>query len=292
MTASRWWRITRPLRAATGLLRKVSALGRRGDSRRLSLDVLFDADWYARDVRQLGRAPPSSSTTISRPAGGRAATRHRCSTGMVRRRSIPPDRPRADVSPLEDFVAHPYDRRPNRWFDPMIWRRFPDLSRPRSLVALPRGACGAPWRFAIERGCPSAPVGARRGARKLEGGCAAHVYVHYDPGRPVRRARCVGARSARGSRASRRRLLYLTCARRRDPSDALLEHVAYILSVPNTGHDWGAYHAGLRFSPDECNPRSLTFMNDSVYVVEDAPRGLPRAGRRQPRPTSLARRTA
>ena len=41
----------------------------------------------------------------------------------------------------------------------------------------------------------------------------------------------------------------------------------FVCAVPNTGHDWGAYQAGLRFALDEMQPRSVVLANDSVYVI-------------------------
>ena len=42
-----------------------------------------------------------------------------------------------------------------------------------------------------------------------------------------------------------------------------------LISVPNTGHDWGAYHDGLGYVLDTCRPESVTLMNDSVYVIDE-----------------------
>ncbi len=64
-----------------------------------------------------------------------------------------------------------------------------------------------------------------------------------------------------------------------------------MLSVSNSGYDWGAYHAGVRFVLDTMSPDSVALMNDSVYVVPDALEAfLQRVDRVLA--TSSARRTA
>ena len=74
-------------------------------------------------------------------------------------------------------------------------------------------------------------------------------------------------------RAPSRCLLHVTDDRPRKQR-AAPRHVAFLLSVPNNGYDWGAYHAGLGFVLGRCAPRSVTLMNDSVYVIEDALEGF------------------
>jgi hypothetical protein len=54
-----------------------------------------------------------------------------------------------------------------------------------------------------------------------------------------------------------------------DVSDPLLERVLAVLRIPNTGHDWGSYQAGMRYLLDRFEPASVLLTNDSVYVLSD-----------------------
>ena len=120
MIASRSWRVTRPLREGTRMLRELT--GRGGNPYRRGLEAMFDPDWYAR--------------VYDRPGSPTALLDEYLSTGWREGRNPTPlldgdwyaaayPRPGSERSPLEDYVSRPYDRRPNRWFDPTIWRRLP-----------------------------------------------------------------------------------------------------------------------------------------------------------------------
>ena len=254
--ASRSWRLTRPLRASIGLARRAAAFVRgTPDSTRRLMVTMFDEDWYARSYGRRGDGLLDEYLTTGWRQGRDPSPLF---DGAWYATEFPERL--GETSPLEDFVTHPYSRRPNRWFDPRIWRRLPDHE---SDVATFLGGLQvverAPGRNAALRSRP--------GAVALEDGCAACVYVHHDPDAAFdpHVASTVAALAGAG-------VLVVVCSTT-DVSDEacepLLADATSVLSVPNTGHDWGAYHAGLGFVLDRCAPRSIVLMNDSVYVIPD-----------------------
>ena len=110
-----------------------------------------------------------------------------------------------------------------------------------------------------------APVAARR--RRARGRLRCLRLRAPRPRCGVRPRRGLDGGGAGRRRGARRRLLDHGCERR--GVEPLLADATSVLSVPNTGHDWGAYHAGLGFVLDRCAPRSIVLMNDSVYVIPD-----------------------
>jgi hypothetical protein len=264
MLASRSWRLTRPLRAASQLGRRASAVvrGRRSATRRL-METMFDADWYSKTYGIVGNR--LLEDYLSRGwREGRNPMPLFDSAWYVAEYA---DRP-ADTSPLEDFVEHPFARRPNRWFDPTIWRRTP--ARPGSDVVTYLGELASahddPRLGGEDAG--NAVVHVSPGSRELEDGCAACVFVHYDADGRVDPH--VLSTLAALFRAGRRIVVCSTSPVSDEDSARLGDHVAYVLSVPNSGYDWGAYHAGLGFVLARCAPASVTLMNDSVYVIAEA----------------------
>jgi len=260
MTASRSWRLTRPLRAATELRRRASAVRGGRSLEHDALEAMFDPEWYARRYGAVGPSETLLDDYLS--SGWREGRDPMPLLDGAWYAAQYQGRP-SDTSPLEDFVAHASERRPNRWFDPALWNRLPDRAAPDVVTYLGGVAVD------LHREAADSALGVVSGASELEDGCAACVFVHYDT--EGRFDPHVASTVAALARCGRRVVVCSTSpALDTATSEGLRDHVAFVLSVPNTGHDWGAYHAGLGFVLGRCAPRSVTFMNDSVYVVPEA----------------------
>ena len=254
--ASRSWRLTRPLRTCIKLARRAAADVRRTpDPTRRLLVTMFDEDWYARSYGRSGDGLLDEYLTTGWRQGRDPSPLF---DGAWYATEFPERL--GETSPLEDFVTHPYSRRPNRWFDPRIWRRLPDHEAD---VATFLGG------LHVEERDPArdAVLRSRAGVVPLEDGCAACVYVHHDADEAFDPH--VASTVAGLTRAGLRVVVCSTSNVSDEACDPLLRDASSVLSVPNTGHDWGAYHAGLGFVLDRCSPRSIVLMNDSVYVITD-----------------------
>src|SRR5687768_7282598 len=173
MLASRSWRLTRPLRALTQSAHKVSVLGNRLSRERPLLEVMFDADWYSRSYGVIGSPERLLRDYLAR--GWREGRDPMPLLDGEWYAAEYPDRPDG-ASPLEDFVANPHDRRPNRWFDPAIWRLSPDRPGPDVVTYL--------GHVADETGAAHEAQGdahvVARGGQQLADGCAVCVFAHFD----------------------------------------------------------------------------------------------------------------
>ncbi len=266
MLASRSWRLTRPLRAGRGHSRATAcAVGGRDPSdtqleahvrrrlvrpRRTARRARRGAsrDYLARGWRE-GRDPSPLLdgawyvARVPRPADG---DRARSKTSS-----------RHSVRPAPEPVVRP-DRLATRF----------RIGRARTSSRIWAGLAVAPTTRSDGLGDGDCLEGVQ--AIELDDGCAACVFVHYDPEGTFDPHVVVDARRARALRAPRRRLHDVPDARRADAASPPRARRVRVLSVPNTGYDWGRTTPVSASSSSECDPGSVTFMNDSVYVIDDA----------------------
>ena len=162
-----------------------------------------------------------------------------------------------DVNPLEHFASEPGRHRPNRWFDPAIWARVrghDDIVR--FLSTLP-----------VRAEAPEIVL-AGDGKHVLADAVDLCVYAHYDPDGLVDPYVTTVVEALAGAGLT---VVVCSACDTLEPTGlrALLPHAAHVLTTGNTGYDWGSYREGLRFASVRCAPRSVTFVNDSVYPVGD-----------------------
>jgi hypothetical protein len=168
--------------------------------------------------------------------------------------------------PLAELERHAWEQAPNRWLDPSTLRAAGIAERDvLGQLAAARIRLDDPRTLA-----PTASAVARvwRGDRVARDGAEVVVLAHYDAPGVMSPAflDLVGAFAA----ADRDVVVCSTSvAAAGEGLDAVLPLTHAVCAVPNTGHDWGAYQAGLRFVLDELAPRSVVLANDSVYVVPD-----------------------
>jgi hypothetical protein len=166
-------------------------------------------------------------------------------------------------APLVDFEQNAATRTPNRWLDPRTLQAagvaakdvVEHLAAARIRMDDPRTL--SPADSAILRVWP--------GRRSV--GQEVVILAHYDaPGRVSRAfVALLEAFVATGRPV-------VVCSTSIDEGEGLEEirSMAHaVCAVPNTGHDWGAYQAGLRFALEELAPSSVVLANDSVYVVSE-----------------------
>lgn len=155
--------------------------------------------------------------------------------------------------------------RPNRWLDPATLRaeRGAGYDVCRFLDRLPI-AFDDPRTFDSSTTPPMEIV---LGDVPISRDCAACVIAHFDRDRWVDELLADAIRAYANSGYA---VVVCSCSGIRSPAiKDILSSVAAILTVPNTGHDWGAYHAGLQFVMASAKPQSVTLTNDSVFVIPE-----------------------
>ena len=260
---------------------------------RLAVDAVIDVGLVARRAmreslgdreppvaRAAGRARPAfafAATAVALPGVVRGTVRDRARRGggalcrpgararllaqpVLRRRLVSRRHGSATQPFLSDFEQNVTERTPNRWLDPatLVAAGVPAAQVIEHLAA-------ARVQFGDPRTLTPTALGIRRlwrGRRSSEKAARVVVLAHFDAPGLVAPAfvELLEAFIAAG----RHVVVCSTSIDEGDGLEALRTRAAAVCAVPNTGHDWGAYQAGLRYVLEELEPASVLLANDSV----------------------------
>jgi hypothetical protein len=229
--------------------------------RRRRAQVLFDSHWYSRRYGDLRSGANLFAHYLDE--GWRAGNDPHPLFDTAWYVSAHPELLEG-ASPLEDFVARPTSRRPNRYFDPNLWARHM-AEAGEEVVEYLAGlslASDDPRTHADDRSCIR-NIDAGRG--RLEDDGRVCVYAHFDP-HGVVDPYVLSALDGLAD-AGWQTVFCSSCDRlRASDVEAVRKRAAFVLTAPNTGFDWGLYHAALGFVLERTAPASVALLNDSVYV--------------------------
>jgi hypothetical protein len=170
---------------------------------------------------------------------------------------------RGSGPPLAEFERDPARSGPNRWLDPStLIASGVVVADIVERLAAARIDLGDPRMFAPAAGAIEYEW---RGRRTPDPESPMVVLAHFDPaGVDPSFSELVRALVD----AEREVVVCSTSIDERFAA-ALLADVVAVCRVPNSGLDWGSYQAGLRYVRERFNPGSVTFANDSVYVIPE-----------------------
>lgn len=170
-----------------------------------------------------------------------------------------------DGPPLVEFERLAWRQTPNRWLDPATLLAAGIASEDvLEHLAAARIRLDDPRTLSPNA---SAVTHVWRGHRVPEAGYELVVLVHHDAPGVVSAAFLELVKAFATARLGV--VVCSTSLAEGSAVDELLPLTCAVCSVPNTGYDWGAYQAGLRFAMDELEPQSVVLANDSVYVIPD-----------------------